>query len=346
MAAPIDPTLAAALAAMRKEMVDSMNKTISDLNKTHGAELQAMRDDAIAAAVRQASLGAGAGASRTRGARPPALAIYSGIGSLDSFFSAVTQQSEFLEITADADKIRLAAVHLGGTALGLWQAIEKADRPASWDAFTTLLQARFQPITSKETARSNLLTISQGRSPIGAYVAEFSRLKQIVTDMDEATLQHLFMRGLNESTRNTIRSQPMQPALKEAMVMAVRIGTPMQSANASSSSSSTAMDLSMMESDETEEQGAEQRIVTAVLAAMDVRAAYGRGNGSGARGSGDDRQRRDPPRIKGLSPKEVSSFMDANRCFGCAEIGHSSRNCPTKKVVDGKTVWGPRKPFN
>jgi hypothetical protein len=337
----MDPATIAALEAMKAEMVASMNRTILKLNEQHARELVDMRNAALGAAAVAAHAAGGRG-----GARGPEIAKYNGsTPSLDTWFSSLKQQFEFHAVNTDAGQLRIAAVYLVGPALDHWQRPPGGVVPDTYAKFQAALRLRFQPVTSEETARSKLLVITQGRSTIHEYTSAFSALVAAIPDVDAATQLHLFLRGLQESTRNVIRSQLASPTLAEAMVMAVRIGTPMQSLGSSSSSSSAAMDLSMLE---VEGNAPDQRLVDAVLAAMDVRAAYGGGKGGGDRRgaqgangrNSDHERRRGPPVIKGLTEAQVVTHMNENRCFGCHEIGHGSRDCGTRRLVNGRPVWG------
>ena len=337
--APLSPRSTEIYRQMRREMTASMNTALQGMQQQHTAEVLAL---AQAHAARPA-----AAAVPRNGARAPEMAKYNGTTpSLDAWFSALLQQCEFYGLASDADRIRIAAVYLVGPALDWWQ---HCTRATTWVDFQAGLRLRFQPVTSEETARSKLLVISQGRSSINEYVSAFSSLLAAVPGVDTAMQLHLFLRGLNESTRNVIRSQPSVPTLEQALVMAVRIATPMQSASSSSSSAapSSAMDLSMMEIEDGP--GAmERRIVEHVLAAMDVRAAYGSGRGRGegagshrgAQGAdGSNHGPRGLPVIKGLTPEQVQMYMDKGLCFGCKSAEHGSRHCPLRRVVNGRAVW-------
>jgi hypothetical protein len=106
------------------------------------------------------------------------------------------------------------------------------------------------------------------------------------------------------------------------------------------------MDLTAMELDEHSE-AADPRLVSAVLAAMDARAAYGSVRSHGSSGAGSNRgaqgasggYERRLPTMKHLTPVEVKAYMEEGKCFGCAKKDHSSRECPRRKIVDGRVTW-------
>ena len=294
-------------------------------------------------------------------ARGPALRIappahYDGsTPPLDDWLASMRQQFAWYQMTSDAEQVRAAAAHLKGPALDWWEhPAAAAGPPTTWLAVDAGLRARFQPITTADTARIRLATLEQGKHSINDYVAIFRRLIVAVPTMDVESQMFQFTRGLRPALYMHLR-QAMPATLEAAIALAVRMGTAAPSAS-SSGSGSSAMDLSALlaeldgrEAESSATTPAEAPVTrsefTTLLAAIQQsnyrRGGDSAGNSRGAQGaSGGFQGPRGLPRIKGFSPEKVKDYMDSNRCFGCHKTGHGSRECPLRKVdASGRVTW-------
>jgi hypothetical protein len=340
----MDPAIAQALQQMQQQM--------QIMQAQHAQQIQQLQGAAAAAAVAVAHAPAAAAAPPAHGGMriaPPA--HYDGDKpALDDWLAAMRQQFAWYGINTDAGRVGTGAAHLAGPAFEWWEHPLGGAAPVTWMAFEAGLRARFQPITSAEAARAKLFVLVQGRSSINDYVAAFRRLLVSVPNTDADTALFQFLRGLNDKTREQIRAQGIS-TLDAAITMAVRVGTPMPSSAASSSS---AMDLSallatmQMGSESTPSTSEEPVTLAMVLAAIQqsgrgpIRShGSGQSNSRGAQGaSGGYSGPRPLPRIKGFSDDKVRKYMAENRCFGCDKVGHGTRECPSRRVdASGNVTW-------
>jgi hypothetical protein len=310
---------------------------------------------ALQAAAAVASAAAAAPATRGPSLRIAPPAHYNGsTPPLDDWLASMRQQFAWYQMTSDAEQVRTAAAHLKGPALDWWEHPSAAGPPTTWLAVDAGLRARFQPITTADTARIRLATLEQGKHSINDYVAIFRRLIVAIPTMDVESQLFQFTRGLKPALYMHLR-QAMPTTLEAAIALAVRMGTAVPSA-ASSGSSSSAMDLSVLlaELDGREVEApttppAEAPVTrsefTTLLAAIQQsnnrRGGDSAGSSRGAQGaSGGFQGPRGLPRIKGFSPEKVKEYMDSNRCFGCHKIGHVSRECSLRKIdASGRATW-------
>lgn len=332
----MDPAIAQALQQMQQQM--------QSLQAQHAQQIQQLQAAAAAAAHAPAAVATPPAHGGMRIAPP---AHYDGDKpALDDWLAAMRQQFAWYGISTDAGRVGTGAAHLAGPAFEWWEHPLGGTAPATWAAFEAGLRVRFQPITSAETARAKLFVLVQGRSSINDYVAAFRRLLVSVPNTDADTALFQFLRGLNDKTREQIRAQGIS-TLDAAITMAVRVGTPMPSSAASSSS---AMDLSallaaMQTGSESTPSTSEEPVTLAmVLAAIQQSGrgpVRGQGNSRGAHGaSGGYSGPRPLPRIKGFSDDKVRKYMAENRCFGCDKVGHGTRECPSRRVdASGNVTW-------
>lgn len=293
-----------------------------------------MQEAAGVAAAAAVPLPGGRGA-----ARPPHLPTYDGSKGLDEWFLALRQQDRWYGYQDAPSRLRLATAYLAGPALAWYEfTYPAAAVPVDWATFEAALRARFQPITSAETARAKLITISQGSMSVQDYVSAFNTLlAALPAPHDEAMNLHLFLRGLKPHTREMLRAKGVAD-YKEAITMAVRVGNPMPVA--ASSSSSSAMDLSAIEDrSPTAPKDSVEAFASLLLAAIQSRMPvrnHGSGSGSGkaqstSSGWGPNTVRGGPPsRVEGLTPRQAQAYYDADRCFHCGGIGHRRYDCPKK----------------
>ena len=315
----MDPAIQGAMQAMHQQ------------HQQQAAEIQQLHAG-IAAMQQQLNVGAAAAAApRPARERLAVVPDYTGVtGGLEEWIKLMERQFDFYGTVAEADRCRSAAGHLLGPALDWWNGLAAGARPANWANFRALLALRFQPITAVEAARTKLFALRQGPSSVNKYVGAFQNLAAFVPGTDPATLRHLFTNGLNPEARKLVAVANIN-VLEDIMAMAVRIGAVAEAP----ASAHTAMDLGAIGEATPESATTDLRtsIVADVLAALNMK----RGGKRGPRADGD--APRAPPVIKGLTESQVKTYMADGRCFGCGELGHSSRQCPSRKVVDGKVVW-------
>ena len=192
-----DPNaLAAQLQAQMQQQLHAQQAQIEQLlqqqQAAHQQELQAQQQ-ALFAQMQQMLQQQAAGAAAPQPiavVAPPAAAaplppqrngprlapppLYDGrANSLDDWFGEMVRQFEFYATPDGAEQIRLATAHLGPAARAWWADIAVHARPADWDALKAAMQARFQAITTAETARARLRSLVQGKASVHDYVSAF-----------------------------------------------------------------------------------------------------------------------------------------------------------------------------
>lgn len=307
------------------------------------------------------------GGAGPRAAEPriPSPSTFDGrAATLDGWLSELSRQFGWYRLDSparDAERIRLAAVHFNGAAWDWWETL--AAKPADWAAFVTALRTRFQPVTSAELARAQMLSLSQGKSSVHDYVASFRRLAVALPQMHEDDRLFQFMRGLRPAIAMQLRVHgDTVKTMDAAIAMATRIGSlgelgashaSIAAAAHSSSSHHAPMELDAIEGLERDTaDGADgsapvtrAQLMELLNAVRDERRSGG-GSGAGASGSSSGGSRRSfqprgLPTIPGLSEAQVKEYMDAGKCFGCGSKDHRSRQCPKRKVgADGHVSWG------
>ena len=289
--------------------------------------------------------------------RLPAPAAFEGAASkLDEWRADLQQQMRYYHMTTDAQQLEFAAGFVRGAARDWWEHLDAAARPATWDALITALRARFQPVTTAETARAKLRALTQGKTSIHAYVSAFRALLVAVPTMAEDDRLFAFRSGLQPAIAMQLQVQGVN-TLEAAIAMATRMGSfgdahaaaaAGRAASghfpaASSSSASAPMDLSNVEglegdSDETGASAPEAGLaelraeMRQMLNAMRSARGGSSGAGAGARGARGGFSS-NLPRIPHLSPLQVKEYMDAGKCFVCGSTEHRSRDCPKRADV-------------
>ena len=298
---------------------------------------------------------------------PPPPAFDGAAGSLDTWLVKMDQQFYFYGYsdTDHAPRIRLAVMALGDAAFEWWGHTPAGSRPATWTAFVAALRTRFQPVTSADVARDQLMQLHQGKGHVNTYIAAFRKLLMRVPDMSAADQLYHFRRGLKPPLAARLL-ETNTTDLEAAINLAARVGTLGEAVAAQSSSNTSsgashaggdAMQLDAIEGLERETRTSEgsgagapaqiaelQQQMQQLLAAMrSQRAPAGAGAGAAAAASnprGAGRFGRGPPRIPHLTPVQVQEYMDEGKCFGCGSKEHQSRGCPKRRVgADGKVTW-------
>jgi hypothetical protein len=287
---------------------------------------------------------------------PPSSFAGEPAAALDNWLRELEQQFGWYQITADADRTRLAAAHLRATALDWWASMDPATAQAlaaSWPQFEAALRARFQPVNSAQTARRQLDELRQGpRQSVHDYISAFRRILTAAKSMGEDDRVHCFVRGLRPAIATQLRIHGVA-TLDAAITMAARVGTlgemaavPHHGGAAASAASSAPMELDALESIEglERETGETSGQATASGSAPVTQSQFqqllnamreqrGRGAGfAGAKPAGFDPRDRRLPKVTGLTPAQVKEYMDNGKCFGCGSKEHMSRGCPKKKA--------------
>lgn len=116
----------------------------------------------------------------------------------------IFRMREYLGVHADtSDGIRTAASYLDGNAAIWWQSIATSARANSqepfelWEPFASALREYLCPgFTVSDDALRRLLNLRQHTLTVSTYVSDFTNLRTRSNIADEATLQHLFVNGL------------------------------------------------------------------------------------------------------------------------------------------------------
>jgi uncharacterized membrane protein YgcG len=298
---------------------------------------------------------------------PPPVTFEGRAAALDEWLADIQQQITWYGM-GEADAIRFAGAFMRGAArdwlLGL------AAVPATWVQLVAELRTRFQPVNSADTARGKLLTLTQGKQSVHEYVDAFRRLLIRVPSMSNDDRLFQFIRGLRPAIGLQLRVHGVA-TLDDAIAMAARIGGISDSVQhvhaqgGSAASSSAPMELDMLagiEGLEADTSSATDAPITRAelqLLLNAIREGH-RGTGASSSSSSSNRQGGDRaggnrgaqgasggfqgprglPRIKGFSPEKVQQYMDANKCFGCHNVGHRSSECPLRKVdSNGRATW-------
>lgn len=339
---------AAQFAQVMAQAAAESKAQIQAMQQHHAQQMSQLAAQIVAAAPPAAAPAAAAGPPR--GQRLAAPTPFEGSSStLDDWMAAMQRQFEFYNMP-DGERVRFASAHLHKSAWDWWSTL--ANRPNSWASLKVALIARFQPVTSAETARAKLIALSQGKQSINEYVDNFRRLLARIPDMGLADQLFQFIRGLRPALATQLRVQGVT-TMEDAINLAVRVGSLSDmgaSQQSQSASSSSPMDLDAIEGLEadTSATSVEEAPVTRaefqqLLNAMrDSRRTGGAGSNSSSSNNGNNGRfaPRGPPTIPHLTPDQVKEYMDSGKCFGCGSKDHRSRQCPKRKVgADKRVSW-------
>lgn len=177
----MDPTALAMFQQMQQQL-QAQAQQVAQLQQQLQQQMQQMQHQQhqppAAAAVRPAA---------PRIPNPP---VYEGRAlGLDDWLSAMRQQFRWYDaaMAADADRIRFAITHLKGPALDWWEHLAAAAAPTTWAAMEAALRGRFQPVTSAESTRAKLSTLSQGKASIHEYIATFAASSSLCRTWEKLT---------------------------------------------------------------------------------------------------------------------------------------------------------------
>lgn len=321
------------------------------------AEVQQLRQQQLHAQQNAAPVAAVAPAAPAPRAFQPRLApppSYSGSSTpavLDAWLREIRKHCRYYGPMTDEQAVNYGSAQLSGYALDWWDALtaeSRAQAAASFATFEQVLRARFQPVTSSDTARLQLDSLRQGpKQSIHDYISSFRRYVAALPAMHEGDKVHAFLRGLHASVQRDLRKDGVA-TVEDAIIKAARIGAMDQfSARsaaaaaghgyAQSSSSSSMMDLNNIEGLEQQTgesddgaAGADSPVTRAELRQFLAAMQQQRGGRSG-RHAPPSRGGRSAPRVPGLSEQEVRKRLDTGACFQCGEAGHRKYDCPQNK---------------
>lgn len=188
------------------------------------------QEDAYPAEVVQAVLRQhGNSSHRIKIAPPPR---YTGAAADVSLDTWIFRTFEYLGDHANTSEgIRTAASYLDGNAAIWWQSIAISARALGqepfdiWDEFAEALREYLCPgFTVAENALRRLLNHRQNNMSVSDYVSEFTNLRTRSGIRDEATVQHLFINGLEPVVQFEVtKSQPNNVAAAIHLAMRYEI---------------------------------------------------------------------------------------------------------------------------
>ena len=247
----------------------------------------------------------------------------------------------------EREAVDFGTSRLRGAARQWWNGLGAAAKAGieGADALAAALRMRFQPVTTQRLAREQLRALRQGSRHINDYIAEFQRLRALLSDMSEADALFAFESGVSPSIALELRKQG-SANLTDALTLAARIGGIASAAGAGPHGRMTA--AHQMEINEGDSVALEDRITRSVLNALHAQGAgshnmkgqsHLRGNQSergrpgsrgGFRGSRGGRfgGNRAPPAVPGVQAEVVQQRWDAGQCLRCGSSDHISHACP------------------
>jgi hypothetical protein len=271
----------------------------------------------------------------------------------------------------DERRVAVASSYLKESALLWWRT--QAATVHTWAVFRSALVTRFQPLAASRTARTQIQVLQQGSMSVSEYCSKFQNLVLIAADMGEPEQLHRFIFGLRPNLAQHVELR--EPAtVHEAMTLATKIelllrnqrshdrhayssseySTSTNSTSAppaTSTSTSSAMELGNLNSRETEEnlkpveedvfqqeyqryleEGDEYEPNYEFWKVQDPAEQEEEGSRENLEQLQAMQQRlRKPgtgPRAPYLPPNEYERCMRNGLCLKCKQPGHIHRNCP------------------
>jgi hypothetical protein len=234
---------------------------------------------------------------------------------------------------SEARFVASAAKTLSGSAIVWWLSIPIASSPATWSEMKAAVRKQFQPITSDENARSDLMKLSQGpKQTVVAYAGEFRRLLTLTGPAFAAPqlqqfLVERFRDGLlNKDIARDLKKQPI-----EKLAHAIEMATRLDGCDGPSGSSLAAASF-----------GPAIEAQLAVLQAQIQALQHGRGgssSSSGPRGGYESRRDRGANkgsigtlarRVPGLTDALAKARRENDQCLYCGSKDHIMRDCPDR----------------
>lgn len=139
----------------------------------------------------------------------------------------LSQVSTYLKLSHLTGPIAIdhASAYLRDHAATWWRTLcldaarpnSTTQQPTTWEDFQQRFRQRFQPVTSKESARKQIYSLMQ-RTSVTDYVNRFSEVTCLIDDMSPAEKLSLFIHGLKDSIKRELEKFP--PDDYEAAVLA------------------------------------------------------------------------------------------------------------------------------
>jgi len=280
------------------------------------------------------------------------LANYEGAGGakLDSWLDDLTQIAGYYSLTDDR-AAAFGVVHLKGTALQWWNTLGKSVQATMQDvaSLAAALRSRFQPITTEDTARSELYKLEQANRGVDAFISDFQRLCALIPTASEADKLFNFLRGVRRDIGDRIRVDGTR-TVEKAIETAARMGNLTSSAPSGSGTHPSRLQQMELDGPAVAVQDSRLDRIEATLHAIAQQNSFGsegpaggyKGLGAktqtqrsyrqqGQGGSGNrpsNRQQRPPIQVPGVSPEELQRRLTERLCTRCGEPGHNSHACP------------------
>lgn len=265
--------------------------------------------------------------------------------ALDSWLAALDlRHRNWVGVQGAEERRFVAAVAecFEGAAVTWWMSLLTADLPVSWSAMRAALQKQFQPVTTDERARSDLLSLKQGaKQPLVEYVATFRRLlakagPELATA--PAFVAELFVNGLRAADiRRDLKKENVRQ-LDRAIEIATRLdgcdggsgSSDLAAASAPGEDSSPAGDLRA-------QIAALTHAVNAIAQQQHSFSASSSSSGGGRRyDSRRDRGANKGPTgsaaggVPGLSDAVAKARRENSQCYWCGSKEHTKRDCPDR----------------
>lgn len=351
--------------------IQKMEQQIEQLS-THNNELRATMHNSSNAAAGSNLVAAAAAAAAVAAPQRShssmkiaAASTYSGsAAALETWLREMDLQYGWYNINSDAERVRAASTQLRDAALDWLAGLsvdEKNTYQASYSSFVAALRERFQPANREEAARLALSTLKQGtKQSAQQHIFAFRKILAAIPSMGESDQLFWFLNGLLPALQMQLRMQGVT-TLKEAITIAARVDSVLQSVNnssarpmyhaASSNSSGVAMDLSALlgHANAEEEDQSPDNTGTSPTPAAPIKddapitqaqfrqflsAMQQHRGGSFPNGGKQVRfgsSSRGLPKVQGLSEQQVRDRMEKGACFGCGEPGHRKFQCPSRQ---------------
>ena len=208
-----------------------------------------------------------------------------------------------------------AAGYLGEDARTWFRNRQLAEpKISTYQQFQQEIRSRFGVVDKAEAARDKLAVAKQIKS-VQAYTTYFTSLCINIPDLSDSEKKDRYLRGLNNNIRVLVKMNRPQ-TLEECISLAQSIesdlsGSSIQfSTSQSSSSPSTSMDLSVVDS-----------AASSVVSEL---------NAVHRRTSIPLQKPKSVYRVPGLSREEFTRCREAGICFHCKQPGHIASKCQSK----------------
>lgn len=295
--------------------------------------------------------------------RPTDLQEYTSVPGgpdLDRWIQQKTKLMRLYHMAPD-DILSYTVSRLDGPAYEWWEQLgaEKQAELRGEGKIEAALKARFQSITSEETAHAQLAALRQGSKHVTEYIADFQRLlARLGERTDTKMIMHQFTRGLSSNIASQLRALGVS-TLQVAMDTAARVGNALVPVPTFHTSTPAPLYAKHIWSEQAEEQTYEDAVAHAAYLQSELNALHmqspsfhpsshpsfshqhrgrgfrgssnGRGSGRGGRsrgGSGGYGGRRPLPMMPGVDAQTVQQRMAEGACWRCGQPGHYANVCP------------------